>query len=94
MLLSFLYYERFVMLLFRRIPGTVDFILKEDDTPTSIGGELHQFRLGGRPISFQDKASGGSQAWSVEECFAFDHAAARTPEAFLNSAKDVPEMFP
>ena len=23
-------------------------------------------------------------AWSVEECFAFDHAAARTPEAFLN----------
>ena len=30
------------------------------------------------------EASGGSQAWSVEECFAFDHAAARTPEAFLN----------
>ncbi len=28
-------------------------------------------------------ASGGSQAWSVEECNAFDHAAARTPEAFL-----------
>ena len=23
-------------------------------------------------------------AWSVEECFAFDHATARTPEAFLN----------
>ena len=60
------------------------FILKEDETPTSIGGELRQFRLGGSPISFQDKASGGSQAWSVEECFAFDHAAARTPEAFLN----------
>ena len=30
------------------------------------------------------EASGGSQAWSVEECFAFDHAAARTPEEFLN----------
>ena len=60
------------------------FILKEDETPTSIGGELQQFSLGGSPISFQDKASGESQAWSVEECFAFDHAAARTPEAFLN----------
>ena len=66
--------------------------MKEDETPTSIGGELQQFSLGGSPISFQDKASGGSQAWSVEECFAFDHAAARTPEAFLNSAKDVPEL--
>ena len=44
------------------------FILKEDETPTSIGGELRQFRLGGNPISFQDKVSGGSQAWSVEEC--------------------------
>ena len=42
MLLSFLYYERLVMLLFRRIPRTVDFILKEDKTPTSIGGELQQ----------------------------------------------------
>ena len=61
-----------------------NFILKEDETPTSIGSELRQFRLGGSPISFQDKASGGSQAWSVEECFAFDHAAARTPEAYLN----------
>ena len=59
------------------------FILKGDKTPTSIGGELQQFSLGGSPISFQDKASGGSQAWSAEECFAFDHAAARTPEAFL-----------
>ena len=59
-------------------------ILKEDETPASIGGELQQFSLGGSPISFQDKASGGSQAWSVEECFAFDHAAARTSEAFLN----------
>ena len=58
--------------------------MKEDETPTSIGGELQQFRLGGSPISFQDKASGGLQAWSVEERFAFDHAAARTPEAFLN----------
>ena len=61
-----------------------DFSLQGDKTPTSIGGELQQFSLGGSPISFQDKASGGSQAWSVEECFAFDHAAARTPEAFLN----------
>ena len=60
------------------------FILKEDETPTFIGGELQQFRLGGSPISFQDKASGGPQAWSVEESNAFDHAAARTPEAFLN----------
>ena len=63
------------------------FILKEDETPTSIGGELQRFSLGGSPISFQDKASGGSQAWSVEECFAFDHAAARTPEAFLKTGK-------
>ena len=60
--------------------------MKEDETPTSIGGELQQFSLGGSPISFQDKDSGGSQAWSAEECFAFDHAAARTPEAFLNAA--------
>ena len=60
------------------------FILKEDKTPTSIGDELQQVRLGGSPISLQDKASGGLLAWSVEECNAFDHAAARTPEAFLN----------
>ena len=65
----------------------VTIILKEDETPTSIGGELQQFRLGGSLIFLQDKASGGSQAWSVEECFAFDHAAARTPEAFLNYAQ-------
>ena len=30
---------------------------------------------------------GEPQPWSVEECFAFDHAAARTPEAFLNAAR-------
>ena len=42
--------------------------MKEDETPTSVGGELRQFRLGETPISFQDKASGGAQAWSVEEC--------------------------
>ena len=30
---------------------------------------------------------GEPQPWSVEECFAFDHAAARTPEAFLNPEK-------
>ena len=59
--------------------------MKEDETSTSIGGKLQQFSLGGSLISLQDKASGGSQAWSVEECFAFDRAAARTPEAFLNS---------
>ena len=41
------------------------FILKEDETPTSIGDELQQFSLGESPISLQDKASGGSQAWSV-----------------------------
>ena len=69
------------------------FILKEDKTPTSIGGELRQICLGGSPISFQDKASGGSQAWSVEECFAFDHAAARTPEAFLNRTKTYSMRF-
>ena len=57
--------------------------MKEDETSTSIGGKLQQFSLGGSLISLQDKASGGSQAWSVEECFAFDHATARTPEAFL-----------
>ena len=66
----------------------VTIILKEDETPTSIGGELQQFSLGGSPISFQDKASGGLQAWPVEECFAFDHAAARRPEAFLNLMKN------
>ena len=60
-----------------------DFSLQGDETPTSVGGELQQFRLGGSLISLQDKASGGSQAWSVEECNAFDHAAARTPEVFL-----------
>ena len=67
--------------------------MKEDETPTSIGGELRQFHLGGSPISFQDKASGGSQAWSMEECFAFDHAAARTPEAFLKCKKITQKIF-
>ena len=38
------------------------FILKEDETPSSIGGELQSFSLGGSPISLQDKASGGLQA--------------------------------
>ena len=71
----------------------VVFILKEDKTPTSIGGELRQICLGGSPISFQDKASGGSQAWSMEECFAFDHAAARTPEAFLKCKKITQKIF-
>ena len=66
--------------------------MKEDKTPTSIGGELQQFSLGGSPISLQDKTSGGSQAWSVEKCFAFDHAAARTPEAFLNRKSDNGQM--
>ena len=32
-----------------------DFILQGDKTPTSVGGELQQFSLGGSPISFQDK---------------------------------------
>ena len=41
------------------VPG--DFILKEDKTPTSIGGELRQICLDGSPIYFQDKASGGLQ---------------------------------
>ena len=30
--------------------------MKEDETSTSAGGELRQFRLGGSPISFQDKS--------------------------------------
>ena len=39
------------------------------------------------------EASGGSQAWSVEECFAFDHAAARTPKgAFLNAKKSIVQI--
>ena len=38
-----------------------DFSLQGDKTPTSVGGELQQFSLGGSPISFQDKASGGLQ---------------------------------
>ena len=37
------------------------FILEEDWTPTFIGGEMRQISLGGSPISFQDKASGGLQ---------------------------------
>ena len=45
------------------------FILKEDETPTFLGGELRQFRLGGSPISFQDKASGGSQRRADESSF-------------------------
>ena len=49
--------------------ANIKFILKEDETPTSIGGELRQFRLGGSPISFQDKASGGSQRRADESSF-------------------------
>ena len=50
------------------VPG--DFILKEDKTPTSIGGELRQICLGGSPISFQDKASGGLQRCADVLCHA------------------------
>ena len=46
------------------------FILKEDKTPTSIGGELRQICLGGSPISFQDKASGGLQRCAEVLCHA------------------------
>ena len=61
------------------VPG--DFILKEDKTPTSIGGELQQFSLGGSPISFQDKASGGLQRCADVLCHAKHdaHLAASTP---------------
>ena len=48
----------------------VVFILKEDKTPTSIGGELRQICLGGSPISFQDKASGGLQRCADVLCHA------------------------
>ena len=53
----------------KRPTGVSRFILKEDETPTSIGDELRQFRLGGSPISFQDKASGGSQRRADESSF-------------------------
>ena len=43
------------------------FILKEDETPISSGGELQHFRLGGSQIPFREKASGGSQAGSIEK---------------------------
>ena len=57
------------------------FILKEDKTPTSIGGELRQICLGGSPISFQDKASGGLQRCADVLCHAKHdaHLAASTP---------------
>ena len=60
----------------------VSFIFKESEPPISISGELRQLHLGESPTSFQDHVSGGSQAWSVEECSAFDHAAAKTPKTF------------
>ncbi|MGE9950090.1 hypothetical protein, partial [Coprococcus catus] len=43
------------------------FILKEDKTPTSIGGELRQVILGGSPIFFQDKASQQVRLGVLEE---------------------------
>ena len=57
------------------------FILKEDKTPTSIGGELRQICLGGSQISFQDKASGGLQRCADVLCHAKHdaHLAASTP---------------
>ena len=61
--------------------GCCRFILKEDKTPTSIGGELRQICLGGGPISFQDKASGGLQRCADVSCHARHdaHLAASTP---------------
>ena len=58
-----------------------DFILEGDKTPTSVGGELQQFSLGGSPISFQDKASGGLQRCADVLCHAKHdaHLAASTP---------------
>ena len=58
-----------------------DFILQGDKTPTSVGGELQQFSLGGSPISFQDKASGGLQRCADVLCHAKHdaHLAAGTP---------------
>ena len=58
-----------------------DFILEGDKTPTSIGGELQQFSLGGSPISFQDNASGGLQRCADVLCHAKHdaHLAASTP---------------
>ena len=57
------------------------FILKEDKTPTSKGGEWQQINLGGSPISFQDKASGGLQRCADVLCHAKHdaHLAASTP---------------
>ena len=58
-----------------------DFSLQGDKTPTSVGGELQQFSLGGSPISFQDKASGGLQRCADVLCHAKHdaHLAAGTP---------------
>ena len=42
-------------------------LLKEDKTPTSIGGELRQVILGGSPIFFQDKASQQVRLGVLEE---------------------------
>ena len=58
-----------------------DFSLQGDKTPTSVGGELQQFSLGGSPISFQDKASGGLQRCADVLCHAKHdaHLAASTP---------------
>ena len=50
--------------------GGSRFILKGDKTPTSIGGEWQQISLGGSPISFQDKASGGLQRCADVLCHA------------------------
>ena len=70
--------ERLLAVMFRS--GSL-FILKGDKTPTSIGGELQQFSLGGSPISFQDKASGGLQRCADVSCHAKHdaHLAASTP---------------
>ena len=61
--------------------GKLKFILKGDKTPTSIGGEWQQISLGGSPISFQDKASGGLQRCADVLCHAKHdaHLAASTP---------------
>ena len=67
-------YEKYLL-------GEERFILKEDKIPASIGGELRQVSLGGSPISFQDKASGGLQRCADVSCHAkhVAHLAASTP---------------
>ena len=61
------------------------FILEEDWTPTFIGGEMRQISLGGSPISFQDKASGGLLKVRAPR--------SKYAEAYLNLSLNLPHIY-